>query len=657
MSVLENIKSPEDVKRLKVSGLKNLSEDIRREIISVTEKNGGHLSSNLGIIETTVALYHTFDFSKDKLIFDVGHQCYTHKILSDRKDRFSTIRKSGGISGFPNRDESVYDAFTAGHAGTSVAAGLGFCKARDLTGENYSVINIVGDGSLVNGLNLEAITAKDVKPKNFLVILNDNGMSISKNGNALYRLISKGAANVGYYKGKSFIKKIFKESFVTKFLRKIKNGVKGILLKNNFFEQFGFKYMGVADGNDVKELVKVLNRAKSMMQYKAVLLHIKTTKGKGLKKAEERSDAYHGVGKNLDISGGVYADALGKTLNKIIDEDKKVVTITAAMKDGTGLKAVEESHPENFFDVGIAEEFAVTLAAGMAAGGLKPVVAVYSTFMQRAYDEILHDVCLMNLPVVFCLDRAGLVGSDGATHQGVFDLSYLSSLPNMTILAPVNEKELSNAVKYALSLGTPVAIRYPRSATADISAEPFEKGWQKIECFYESDVSGVDASVGKSSGIGGKGLNSDADGSVKACEQDKNGGVKAFVKVDKNTANYNRITILSVGPVMTETGIKIAKDIQGVCVYNAKTVKPLDEKVLTEIKDTLVVTLEENAEAGGFGSAVLRFYADNGIKADVLPIGVKDSFVPHGSMEEQRKLNGLDKESIERKILERLKNR
>ena len=624
MSVLEKINSPEDVKNLKISELKELSGDIRKEIICITEKNGGHLSSNLGIIETTVALYHTFDFSFDKLVFDVGHQCYTHKILSDRKNRFSSLRKKDGISGFPNREESVYDAFTSGHAGTSISAGLGFCKARDLQNEDYAVVNVVGDGSLVNGLNLEAITAKDVKPKNFLVILNDNGMSINKNGNALYRLISKGAANVGYYKGKNFIKKIFKESFVTKFLRKIKNGVKGILLKNNFFEQFGFKYMGVADGNDMKELVKVLNRAKSMMRYKAVLLHIKTTKGKGLKKAEERSDAYHGVGKNFDISGGVFADKLGKTLNKIIDEDKKVVAITAAMKDGTGLKAVEEAHSENFFDVGIAEEFAVTFAAGMAAGGLKPVVAVYSTFMQRAYDEILHDVCLMNLPVVFCLDRAGLVGADGATHQGVFDLTYLSSLPNMTVLSPVNEEELSDALQYALSLGTPVAIRYPRSDCALIPFEPFVKGWQKISVGKNEEQNGTD---------------------------NRNGGSA------QSNGHINRVTVLAVGPRMVKTGVEIAKDIEGVEVYNAKTVKPLDADVLTKIKDTLVVTLEENTEAGGFGTSVLKYYAENGIKADVLPMGVKDKFIPHGSVDEQMAMNGLDKKTIEKKISERLKNR
>lgn len=598
MSVLDTIKNPEDVKRLDKDKLCDLCSDLRGKIISTTEKNGGHLSSNLGIVETTVALYKYFDFKKDRLVFDVGHQCYAHKLLSGRKDVFSSIRKSGGISGFPNVNESEYDAFTAGHAGTSVSAGLGYCVARDALKEDYSVVVIVGDGSLVNGLNLEAITSSVEKPKNFLVVLNDNGMSISKNGNALYRQISKGAANVGYYKGKSAVKKVFKDSFVTKILHGIKNAVKRIMVGNNFFEQYGFKYVGVVDGNDLKKTVKIVGRAKKLMKYKAVLLHVKTTKGKGLKQAEERSDAYHGVGKNFDISGGGYAETLGETLNGIMDGNEKVVAITAAMKDGTGLKSVEEKHPDRFFDAGIAEEYAVTFAAGMAAGGLKPVVAIYSTFLQRAYDQILHDVCLMNLPVVFCLDRAGLVGADGATHQGIFDLSYLSSIPNMTVLAPTNRKEFKEAINYAFSLGSPVAIRYPKDDEFDCEVSEFGQGWQKV---YETP-------------------------------QAEN-------------------VFLAVGPRTLKNAVAVAEKI-GASVYNARVVKPLDEKILEEVSSKTVITLEENVLTGGFGSAVSEYYAKKGYKTTVVPIGVEDRFVANGSVDDQLAESGLNEKGISEKILQ-----
>ena len=402
-----------DIKKLNIDELKVLADDIREKIINTAKENGGHLSSNLGIVETTVALHYVFDFPKDKLIFDVGHQCYAHKILSDRAEKFDSIRLEEGLSGFQDSQESEYDAFTTGHAGTSISAGLGYCVARDILKEDYCVINLVGDGSFVNGLNMEAITALTQKPTNHIVIFNDNGMSISKNKNGLYNLISRGTSQNWYIKNKKFLKRIFKNSFITRGLAKIRNFIKRTLNKNFNLENFGFKYIGVTDGNNIKDMVSILKRAKNIAKQKAVFLHIHTIKGKGLEVAEEQSEAYHGVGKNLEHVSGSFSQTLGEKLNELIEKDRKIVAITAGMKDGTGLNCVEEKFPDNFKDVGIAEEFAVTLSAGMSAGGLKPVVCIYSTFMQRAYDEIWHDVCLQNLPVVFCLDRAGFVGSDG----------------------------------------------------------------------------------------------------------------------------------------------------------------------------------------------------------------------------------------------------
>ena len=468
MAILDSVNMASDVKKLNNDELKLLSEEIRAIIVDATAKNGGHLASNLGIVESTVALYKTFDFPKDALIFDVGHQCYAHKILSGRKEQFDTIRTYNGLSGFPNKDESAFDSFTTGHAGTSISAGLGMCMARDKLNQDYTVISVVGDGSFSNGLNLEALFSSNSKPKNFIVILNDNGMSISKNKNGLYRFISKSTVKKSYIKSKKAFVKVFRNSFITRWLSNLKDFIKRIFNKNNYFENYGFKYVGVVDGNNIKEMTSVLENVKKVAKEKAVLLHIKTTKGKGYKQAEMHADTYHGVGTNLVCESGTFSIALGQKLNSLIEKDKSVMAITAAMKDGTGLIAVENSYPDNFVDVGIAEEYAVTLAAGMAKGGLKPFVAIYSTFLQRAYDQIMHDVCLQNLPVIFCLDRAGLVGSDGETHQGVFDLSYLSHMPNMTVLAPNTAEEFSDAIDYAISLNSPVAIRYPKNQNVNV---------------------------------------------------------------------------------------------------------------------------------------------------------------------------------------------
>lgn len=597
MSLLERLNSSCDIKQLNIKDLQSLADEIREKIISVTAKNGGHLSSNLGIVEATIALYKTFDFPSDKIVFDVGHQCYAHKILSGRKESFDSIRLDGGISGFPDIEESEFDVFSSGHAGTSISAGIGLCTARDLKGENYTVISVVGDGSFSNGLNLEALSASSAKPKNFIVVLNDNGMSISKNKNGFYHFISKGTTKKGYIGSKKALVKIFGKSFITRGLSRFKEFIKRVLNRNDYFENHGFKYVGVVDGNDIKELSKILERVKSVAKTRAVLLHIKTTKGKGLKKAEEHADTYHGVGTDLKYENGNLSLALGKCLVENIENDKDIIAITAGMKDGTGLIEVEKSFPKNFVDVGIAEEYAVTLAAGMARGGLKPFVGIYSTFMQRAYDQILHDVCLQNLPVVLCLDRAGLVGHDGKTHQGVYDISYLSHMPNMTILAPNNSRELKNAVDYAIKLKSPVAIRYPKNG-------------------LEEDVEYLSLEDG-------------------LFRRDKIG---------------NKLTLLALGPNMLKLARKVSSNQDGIGVISVRAVKPLCEKTLLEIKDAPIITLEENSEIGGFGSLVEKFYREKQIDVKLAVMGVKDKFVMHGSLEEQLLNNNLDEQSISHMI-------
>ncbi len=596
MGVLNGLKDPSDIKKLSFNEKSALAEEIRDIIFKACSENGGHLSANLGIVEVTLALYSVFDFPKDKIVFDVGHQCYAHKLLSGRADGFSSIRTDGGLSGFPDRTESEYDCFGTGHAGTSIAAALGLCEARDASGGDEYVINVVGDGAFVNGLNLEALTASEKKPKKYVLILNDNGMSINKNVNGIYTFISKRSTKRGYVKSKRAFKKIFGESFITRFFRKIRNFIKRIFNYVNIMEQFGFKYVGVVDGNDLKGLTDILNRVRLVSDEKAVFLHVKTVKGKGVKRAEERSDLYHGVGKSLSCGGGSFSAALGEKLNSVIEKNPQVFALTAGMKDGTGLSAVEKAHPDNFYDVGIAEEFAVTFAAGMAAGGLKPVVAVYSTFLQRAYDEILHDVCLQNLPVVFCIDRAGLVGADGKTHQGVFDISYLSHLPALTILAPSCANDLNAALDYAFSLNAPVAIRYPKDCVLpERKVAPFTDSlWERIK---EGDA----------------------------------------------------LNILAVGPDMLALAIKFAEKHPSVGVISARSVKPLDAAMLDEIKSLPVITLEENSLIGGFGDSVRRALSEKCEgKLKLISLGVKDEFVKHGSFEAQREANGLTEEGLEK---------
>ena len=568
-------------KKERAKRLNLVVEQTRSQILEVTKTNGGHLSANLGVVETTVALHDVFDFSVDKLIFDVGHQCYAHKILSDRKDKFCTLRQKGGISGFPDAEESPFDAFSTGHAGTSLSASLGVCEARDRLGQDFYVIAVVGDGSLVNGLNLEALTSSINKPKKLIVILNDNGMSISKNRNGFYKMISKSTTQKGYVKSKRFAKKLFGKNFIGKILGGVRNLSKRLISGGNYFEKFGFKYVGVLDGNDVEQMTDILRRVKNVAKDKAVFVHVNTTKGKGLSVAEESAELYHGVGKDFSLGSGSMSKALGECLCAQIEKNDKILAVTAGMKQGTGLWQVEEKYPNNFIDVGIAEEFAVTFSAGMAKSGLKPVVAIYSTFMQRAYDQIMHDVCMQNLPVVFCLDRAGFVGEDGRTHQGLFDLSFLSHLPNLTILSPINEYDLKLALDYALSLNSPVAIRYAKEGA-------------------RSEVE------------------------LKEYSQDANLVVKEGTDVE----------VLAVGGRMLDLALEFAKaSPRSVKVRAIRKVNSLDGD-LQSLTAPMIITLEENAIKGGFGSLIRQFIKlPEGAK--IVCLGAKDDFVKHGTVKEQ----------------------
>lgn len=602
MAVLDGISVGTDVQKLNNKELSALSNELREQVLAVTKKNGGHLSSNLGIIETTVALYKVFDFKKDRLLFDVGHQCYAHKILSGRKALFDSIRTDGGISGFPLRSESDYDAFIAGHAGNSIAAGLGLCEARDKLKQDYTVICVVGDASIMNGLNLEAMSVKGVKPTNFIVILNDNGMSISKNVNGFYQYLSKSTASKSYVGSKKLIKRIFGFSFVTRVLAKFRNFIKRLIGRANYFEEQGFKYVGVIDGNDVAELVKMLARVKIAAKEKAVLLHVKTTKGKGYTKAEERADVYHGVSAEEKNECEKFSTALGEKLCNLIEKDEKIIAITAGMKDGTGLNIVEENYPKNFVDVGIAEEYAVTSAAGMAVGGLKPVVAVYSTFLQRAYDQILHDVCMQNLPVVFCVDRAGVVGQDGMTHQGVYDLSFLLHIPNLTVFSPTTTNEFKDILEFSLSLNSPVVIRYPKCTSLSGKRLLIKDGaWEKV-------VNGKD------------------------------------------------VAIFAVGPRMLDVAQEVAKE-RNVSVFSARTIKPLPEELMGAIAEETIITLEENSVIGGFGSLVGSYYSKKSINKRIINLGIDDRFVEHGTVDKQLMDNGLTVKNVIKEIDEILTDR
>ncbi len=620
-ALLNRIEKPEDVKALTVRELEQLASELRHFIIDTVSQNGGHLAPNLGTVELTLALYSVFSFPGDKLVWDVGHQAYTHKILTGRRDAFKTLRKKGGITGFPNRSESAYDAFGVGHASTSISAALGMALARDARGEKNQVIAVIGDGALTGGESFEALNnAGDLGTK-LIVILNDNEMSIDANVGAMSEYLSRIRIAPQYARAKRDMGSLLMSiphigDKVYKTASHLKDGVRSVLVPGSLFEEMGFHYIGPIDGHNIGLLEEVLASAKEMEG--PVLIHIHTVKGKGYKPAEQAPDKFHGVGcfdpstgKSAKKAGCApsYTSVFSKALIELAKDRPDILAITAAMPSGTGLKAFGQAYPKRFFDVGIAEEHAMTLAAGMAAAGMHPVIALYSTFAQRAYDQLIHDVCLQNLPVTLCLDRAGLVGEDGPTHHGVFDLSYLRQMPNMCVMAPKDEEELRHMLATAIAIEGPAAVRYPRGAGLGV---PLTDSLETLP-------------VGKAEVL-------QEEGNIAFL------AVGTMVEKAKEAA-----------AILKEEGIEAA-------VVNMRFIKPLDTELLGEMARTkrLLITAEENVLAGGFGSAVAEYLADHGIEVPLLRFGIPDRFIEQGTRRELLSLIGLQPDEMAERIRERL---
>ncbi len=606
---LDSMNFPEDIKKLNDNELLNLGEEMRKFLIESVSKTGGHLSSNLGVVELTLSLFKTFDIGRDKLIWDVGHQSYIHKILTGRKDGFKNLRKKDGLSGFPKRSESIYDCFQTGHSSTSISAALGMARARDIKKEKHNVIAVIGDGALTGGLAFEALNDIGFRKTKMIIVLNDNQMSIAKNVGGLSIYLNKLRMKPKYNKIKSNINTELSKSkggkVVLSNMLKLKNGLKSLVVDSMLFEDMGIKYIGPIDGHNIKLMNEVFSMAKNIDG--PVIVHTITKKGKGYEFAEKSPSKFHGISPfNLE-NGEVcktccetYSSAFGKALNKIAKEDKDVVAITAAMPDGTGLIEFSKNFPERFFDVGIAEEHAVTLSAGMASSGLKPVFAVYSTFLQRAYDEIIHDVCIQNLPVVFAIDRAGVVGEDGETHQGILDISYLSTMPNMTIVAPKSLKEVEILLRWALNKKTPVAIRYPKGGDK-LNNLPILKeiNYGKWEV-----------------------LNKGENLAIIACGKTVEFAMEALYKLKEKNINPT--------------------------IINATFIKPIDEEKIKYLAENNfnIITVEDNMKQGGLGSSILNSLNNYNYKKTIKILAYEDKFIEQASVDIIYKENFLDSDGI-----------
>ena len=609
--MLDRITKPNDVKKLTLEECEQLAEEIRQFLIRSLSETGGHLAPNLGVVELTIALHRVLNFPKDKLIWDVGHQAYTHKILTGRKDQFPTLRKTDGLSGFPKRKESDCDAFDTGHSSTSISAGLGLVRARELQGENFTVISVIGDGALTGGMAYEALNNAADLNKNFIIVLNDNEMSITKNVGGMSNYLGNIRTAASYTELKMGVTQALKKiprvgEGMVDALHKTKNSIKQFVIPGMLFENMGLTYLGPVDGHNISQMVKVLQEAKR--KDGPVLVHVLTEKGRGYAPAVRHPARFHGtapfeIETGLPKSNGkaTYTDIFSTVMRKFGDREKDVVAISAAMIPGTGLKRFGNMFPNRMFDVGIAEEHAVTFAAGLALGGLRPVVAIYSSFLQRAVDQILQDVCMQNLPVVFAVDRAGLVGSDGETHHGCFDLSYLSMMPNMTVMAPKNKWELSDMLKFAIRQKGPVAIRYPRGEAYDGLQEHRDP-----VCMGKAEV------IAREGGI-----------ALLA--------VGSMVKIAQEARR-----------ILKERGCRVT-------LVNMRFVKPLDTGLLDQLAEdhSLFVTLEENVKSGGFGEAVLAAAAQRKEKwPPVQVIAIEDQFVPQGSIPELLRRLGMDAEAV-----------
>ncbi len=614
--ILEKIQKENDIKNIEKDDLPLLAEEIRTFLIEKISECGGHLGSNLGVVELTMALHLSFTLPQDKIIWDVGHQSYTHKLLTGRMEGFDTLRKYGGMSGFPKHRESPCDAFDTGHSSTSISAGVGYAQARDLRKENYYVVSVIGDGALTGGMAWEAMNNAARLETNFIIVLNDNNMSICENVGGLSAYLNTVRTNEGYMNLKAGVENTLAKipvhgENIIRHVRRTKNSIKQFFVPGMLFEEMGLTYLGPVDGHNIEQMRKTFREAKKVKG--AVLVHVCTQKGQGYGPAMRHPARFHGA-EPFDIETGLpkkkrlkanYTDVFSTVMRKMGDRDPDVVAITAAMPDGTGLKRFKIKYPERFFDVGIAEQHAVTFAAGMAAAGLKPVVAVYSSFLQRAYDQILHDVCIQNLHVVFAIDRAGLVGSDGETHQGIFDLSYLSSIPNMCVMAPKNKWELSDMMKFAVAYDGPIALRYPRGEAYD--------GLQRF---------------------------------------------RAPIVYGKSEVLYDEaeIALLAVGS-MVKTAIEVRemlRDMGYACtLVNARFVKPIDERqiYLLQKEHRLLVTMEENVRTGGFGETVLDYLNEIGSTVRSMNISLPDDYVEHGSVDILKADAGIDAESVTKRIV------
>jgi len=618
INILDKIKKPQDLRILTKQALNQLARDIRVRIIKTVAKTGGHLGSNLGSVELAIALHYVFDSPKDKIVWDTSHQAYTHKLLTGRSKQFHTLRQYKGISGFCNINESEHDAFGTGHASTSISAALGIAKARDLKNENHNIIAVIGDGSLTGGMAFEALNNAGSLKTDLIVILNDNKMSISPNVGALSSYLNRVVLSEKYFKNlkktEKFLKRIpaiGKER--TKNIVELQEKLRIFATPGLIFNELGFKYFGPLDGHNLDELIKALTNIKRLKG--PILLHIKTEKGRGYDIAETDSYKCHGMSpfnikngqKTKNPAKPTYTKIFGKTIVKLAEKNEKIIAITAAMKNGTGLDQFAEEFPERFFDVGIAEEHAVTFAAGLACNGLRPVCAIYSTFLQRAYDQIIHDVALQNLPVIFSMDRAGFVGDDGPTHNGPFDIAYLRTVPNMTIMVPKDENEMQHMLYTATLLNSPSSLRYPRGEVLGVK---FDKNFKKLQ-------------IGKAEPL----------------------------KKGKDLA------IIGAGPIIYEALEAAKESKKSIAVINTRFVKPLDEKLILQIakKTKNIITIEEGTVKGGLGSAILELLEENKIKANIKILGIPDKFIEQAEQDKQKELCGLTKENILKTIKEMLK--
>ncbi len=613
--ILDKIKKPNDIHKIPLAEFPQLAEEIRSFLIESVSRTGGHLASNLGVVELTLALHNVLDFPDDKLIWDVGHQAYTHKILTGRKGEFETLRKEGGLSGFPKRGESNCDSFDAGHSSDSISAGLGYVHARDLLGESYHVVSVIGDGALTGGMAYEALNNAAELETNFIIVLNDNNMSISPNVGGMSNYLSAIRTAEAYTGMKISLNKAVKKiprvgTAMVDAVRRTKSSIKQLFIPGMLFENMGLTYLGPVDGHNMRQMMRLFNEAKRVKG--PVVVHVLTEKGRGYEPARQNPDMFHGIGP-FDIKTGKptqkkvcpgYTDVFADALCQVAAEEEKLVAITAAMPDGTGLKKFSQRFPDRFFDVGIAEEHAVSFAAGLALGGVVPVVAIYSSFLQRAVDQMLHDVCMQKLHVIFAVDRAGLVGADGETHQGNFDISYLSMMPGMTVMAPKNDWELKEMLRFAVKADGPVAIRYPRGNAY--------QGLQEYQAAVE---------MGKSEVL--------------------HSGCK--------------VAVLALGS-MVEICADVCSELQKAGIdptfVNVRFVKPLDIALLDQLakNHSLVVTVEENVQNGGFGQHVCGYMEEHHPAVQVLPVAIPDRFVPHGGVDSLRAQLGLSTNAIAEKI-------